>query len=495
MTSLGFISTSRWSIGMFCLGALTAHALWGAVQSDVIVIDSLAALAEQAGQSHVRVKMKPGLYALGDPAMWREAQAKSREPQGKAAGPYRTHSLLHFAGDDSVYDLTGVMIDLDTKLHQSRPGPLDKLFVSGDRTTIRGLAIRDVGDTPPGRGGLRMVQVIGDGNRLENISLYVRGSSPYGYGNLLGKGGNALVPLHKQSSLLITGRDNQIVGARVITRAFGHGIVMQGAVNTLIKDCYVEGEMRATDEMLKETSGLAHDVGFQSDYPPGPIVAGLMIALSEDGIRSYPNGSQVGGRRTENVTVLNCKVQNMRSGYALAEAGGKVIISGCSSIGCNEKGYAIPSGGVIENCSGDAMYGPLLALHDRNSRGCRVDLVLLEKTSDYPPARLAEINGSAHTIIIKTDGSRGPPASSPIVLGESFWADVHFFRNPSTTRQSWTGARGIQLENQTAAPLVLSETARDCVVTTRGDVLRDEGENNRVRKIAAADQAQPRALR
>jgi hypothetical protein len=267
-----------------------------AAEPALVIIDSLAGLADYAGRDHVRVKMQPGVYLLNDATMARAAEVKYPEVAGKAAGSYRVNTLIHFAGSDSAYDLTGVVIHLDTKLHQTVRGPLDKLFISGHRTTISGLEFVDQGDTPPGRGGLRMLHVIGDGNRIENVTLRARGSAPYGYGNLLGKGGNALVPLYKQSCLLITGRDNRIIGAKVIARVFGHGIVMQGAVNTLIQGCYVEGELRLTDDMLQETSGPAHKVGFQSDYPPGKIMPGQMVALSEDGIRAYPRGGQVGER-------------------------------------------------------------------------------------------------------------------------------------------------------------------------------------------------------
>ena len=465
--------------------ALLCRPMPAAEPSPTVVSDSLAALADHAGRSHVRVRMKPGVYLLNDATMLRSAEIKHPEAPGKVAGKYGVNCLLHFAGNDSSYDLIGVVITIDTKLHQMAVGALDKILVSGHRTTITGLTVNDLGDTPPHKGGLRMLHVIGNGNTIENVTLRTRGSAPYGYGNLLGKGGHALVPLHKQSCLLITGRDNRILGAKVIARTFGHGIVMQGAVNTLIKDCYVEGEMRSTDEMLKETSGPAHSVGFQSDYPPGRIVPGLMVALSEDGVRAYPNGSQVGGRRTENITVVDCTVKNMRSGFDLVAARGAVRVTGSTAIGCSEKGYSIPSGGVIERCAGDALYAPLLSLHDKNGRDCRIDLTLLGTSGNFPPARLAEINGTGHRIVIKPDPAGEPSPARPIVFGDSFWADVQRFRDPTITREDSTGARGIELRNETAMPLVLGKTAHDCVITTRGKVLRDDGEKNRFPAVAA----------
>ena len=452
-----------------------------AAPASIVEVDSVAALAGQAGRSGVTVKLKPGVYRLDDPALARAAVI----PHPEGSGAYRVNTLLHFSGDDSHYDLRDVVLEIDTRLHRAVPGPLDKVLVSGRRTTLVGLTIRDLGDIAPGRGGLRMLHVIGDGNTIEDFSLHARGSAPYGYGNLLGKGSNALVPLQKQSCFLITGRDTRIRGARVIARVFGHGIVMQGAVNTLIENCYVEGEMRLTDDILKENSGPAHSVDFRSDYPPGRIVPGLMIALSEDGVRAYPDGGQVGERRTQTITVTGTTVQNMRSGFDLSAAGGEVRVTGCTALGCNEKGFNIPSRGVIEKSSGDARFGPLLSLHGKNDRDCRVELTLLPGTSDHPPARLAEINGIGHSITIHSQDDRKPARALPIVFGESFWADVQHFRSPNQPRATWTGAVGITLRNETTHPVVLGSSARDNRITSRGPVSRDEGQRNQIEPPAA----------
>jgi hypothetical protein len=88
--------------------------------------------------------------------------------------------------------------------------------------------------------------------------------------------------------------------------------------------------------------------------------------------------------------------------------------------------------------------------------------------------------------VIKPDPAGEPSPARPIVFGDSFWADVQRFRDPAITREDSTGARGIELRNETAMPLVLSKTAHDCVITTRGKVLRDDGENNRFPAVAAS---------
>lgn len=138
---------------------------------------------------------------------------------------------------------------------------------------------------------------------------------------------------------------------------------------------------------------------------------------------------------------------------------------------------------MIEKSSGDARYGPLLSLHGKNDRDCRVELTLLPDTSDHPPARLAEINGVGHSIVIRMPDGQLPARALPIVLGESFWADVHHFRSPDQPRHTWTGATGITLRNETALPVVCGSTARDCVVVSRGPVWRDDGQGNRVESL------------
>jgi hypothetical protein len=88
--------------------------------------------------------------------------------------------------------------------------------------------------------------------------------------------------------------------------------------------------------------------------------------------------------------------------------------------------------------------------------------------------------------VIAPDPAGEPSRPLPIVFGASFWADVQHFRDPAATLESLTGARGIELHNLTTMPVVLGPTARDCVVTSRGPVLRDQGQNNQVRSSAGS---------
>ena len=165
--------------------------------------------------------------------------------------------------------------------------------------------------------------------------------------------------------------------------------------NTIIRNCYVKGQMRTTDEMLAETSGPAYEIGFRSDYPPGVILPGQVKALSEDGLRAYPDGYN--GRKTKNLTVENTVVENMRSGFDFSAMCGKVEIRGCTAKGCQEKGYSLPDGGVITASNGDSTYGPLLTFVTKDICDCTVELELLPGIAGrYSGNRMAEIQGQPH---------------------------------------------------------------------------------------------------
>lgn len=438
-----------------------------------VTVSSLEELAEYAGKDSVEVVMEEGTYRFSDSSMGK--QLTLQKISGDKVSDYDVAALIDFSGRGSVYHLEGVVIEIEGKMHRAYPKRhLFEIFVSGNGNVISGLKVRDIDNVIPVQGAI-MMHVSGDGNIIRNADLYIEGSSPYGYGHLLGKGGGAMVKLYKHSSLLVTGKDNVLDGCHVETHAFGHGIVMQGAVNTTIRNCYVKGCMRPTDEMLAETSGPAYENGFISDYPPGRIVPGEMKALSEDGVRAYPSGYN--GRKTENLKVENTVVENMRSGFDFSAMRGSVEVIGCTAIGCQEKGYSLPSGGRITACRGDAMYGPLLTFITKDIANCDVELELLPGSSDYKVERLAEIQGRGHKIVLKRSGHGEFNQNLPVVFGESFWADVHKFREPDADIRTWSGAECIDLTNQTGMPVILTEYSSECRVRTNG-VVTDNGNMN-----------------
>jgi len=63
---------------------------------------------------------------------------------------------------------------------------------------------------------------------------------------------------------------------------------------------------------------------------------------------------------TENMTVINCTVKHMRSGFPMVFAGGTKYVENCTSIE-NETGFSIGTNGKIVNSKSDAKYGPAFA--------------------------------------------------------------------------------------------------------------------------------------
>jgi hypothetical protein len=453
---------------------LMVSGVWG----KTIEIDSLQELAKYAQQDEVSVRLKPGVYDLNDASIGQELDMNLYEGDTPTRD-YPAAALILFSSNHSFYDLTGTEIRLDTKLHQAfGKRKLFEVLVTGDDNMIEGLTVKDVGDHAP-TGSAIMLTVMGDNNTIREADLFIHGSYPYGYGHLLGKGGNPIVPHRKHSSLLVAGRNTKLIGCKVVTHALGHGIVMQGAVDTLIKDCYVESEMRTTDDMLKEKSGPAFDAGFKSDYPPGKIIPGQIKCLAEDGIRTYEYGKLV-GRSTERVTVVNCVIKNMRSGVAFGAERGPSRIINTTAIGCRERGFSIGTNGTIEGCKGDAMYGPLLTFLGRGTKNCVIDLELVNTVSSIEFPRLLEVNGTGHHITLRNYEGKKRAKLTPIVFGESDWGDIHLFRAPDSDPAKYSGAKNCTLINETGMPIILSELTEDCTIVTDGKILKKHGKNNTV---------------
>ena len=449
-------------VGVFVVSLPSTH-LQATDTGDTIFIKSIVELAEYAGRDDVLIKMKAGTYTLDNKEISKNIVLK-KYSGGKSPSDYKVSALLHFSGNNSSYNLQGVEINISSALHRAfGQNHIYEVFVTGNKNKIHGLKVRDVGVEHPHFGAI-MLHVMGDSNVISEVDLYIHGSSPYGYGHLLGKGGNALVKLHKHSSLLVTGQNTKLLACKVVTHGFGHGIVMQGAINTLIQDCYVEGKMRPTNEMLAETAGLAFDVGFKSDYPPGKIMPDEIKALSEDGIRSYPRG-YLNGRKTKGITVINCTVKNMRSGFDLSANLPPTKIIRSTAIGCQEKGFSIGTDGVIEDSKGDALYGPLITFVGNKIENCKVELALIDTVSEYQVYRLAEINGSGHHITLHNYQGKKRSLKSPIVFGESFWDDVHRFRKPDAPHGSFAGAKNIKLFNYTGMPVKLNDLTINCSIS------------------------------
>ncbi len=312
-----------------------------------------------------------------------------------------------------------------------------------------------------------MLGVGGDHNSLVDCTLHVRGSAPYGYGDLFGKGG------YKHSGMHIIGNNTRFVGCKIFTRAFGHGYYLQeGAENHYFENCHVEGIMRSTDEMLAETSGLAFDRKFRTELRnragEAHIMPGYMKALSEDGFRTYD--------AIKNLHFKNCTVKNMRGGFELRTDGG-VVVEGCSTSG-TERGYWVRGNAVIKGCSGDAAYGPLLFVEGNNTT---VDVQLLPTESKMNVHAVATIFGSANKITLKTAG-QDSPRLLPIMVGYGTPAAGEGMA-PIPERP----VRGLELRNETNMPLIVGSQASDCQIVTRGAVQSNAGKDISIQRLAVGN--------
>jgi hypothetical protein len=393
-----------------------------------------------------------------------------------SAGKYG-NPFLWISGDNNTWDFNDVTFEVNTDFYRAHGNnAVEVLFVTGNNNYIKGLTIRDVGDKPP-RIGSQLVKVHGVDNTLEACTIMAKGSKPYGYGDMMGKGTGNLTPTRKKSSLQIGGERIRIVDCMVISRAFGHGIFMQGAIDTLIQGTYVEGELRNTSDILAETSGPAFNAGFVNIYDqPNQIQPGWTLSLQEDGIRAYKSGTPHGSsesRKTTNVRVIDCTVVNMRAGVTINLAYGTKHIEGCVVLDVGRTAYRPGNNGTIVNCSGNATYGALLDLTGNGvpAKNATVDLTLLpHDQADINPT-IAYIIGNNHIINLHNGGIGMPYTDQKILVGGA--------------RKTWrfpqgkviNPAKNLTFNNYTGYPVVLASEAERCDVRSIGPV-EDMGWDN-----------------
>ena len=440
---------------VFHFGAAIAHA-------EFVEVGSLADLAREASHDGRELRLKPGVHRMADyltEAVLTEIHAARKGLPGRPAVP-----MLVLRGNGNRIACEGAVIEIDTTLYKKLPGGYVRcLIVAGKGNTITGLSIRHSGPNL-GSGG-NTLSLAGENTVLEDVTLHVYGSFPYGYGDLLGKGGPNLVGIQKQSGVQVLGSGSILRRCRVYSRAFGHCFYIQQGGDIRLEDCYAEGVMRPTDEMLRDTSGPAFDLGFRSVYPNRDgrhlISPGYVKSLVEDGFRTYGNAGAV--------TLLNCTAINTRAGFEIGtrdDSPRKAVLENCVARGC-ERGYLIGSQTIVRRSRGDLAHGPLLYL-----RGGRDSDVELELVGDGPRSlvhALATIAGQNHRVRLSAQlGERSIPAI-PILFG--FGMPEHAeMASPIKPAP----ARGITLVNEiAAAPVIRSDTLADAKLETSGRTVDD----------------------
>ena len=458
-----------------------------------VSVSSVKELREVMTKSHQHIVMAPGIYVVSD--------------------LLDSKTVFHLSGSDNVYDLSGVTIKipLSTLRKMTSRGAHGRAAyrITGNRITLKGgtfentyddgmTTVTDFGSYNQNKhyhpaGALNEMTISGDDVQVIACKLTVRGSFPYGYGNMYGIGRGNVVGLKKHGGIHSTGDRLIIDGCHVNMESFCHAIFFSGGDDITVRNTFVEGGVRPSNDLYHETNDgdLAKRFDYKMQWPESvrglPIPRDHMLNLSEDGIRAYPG--------TGHVTVDNCKVVKARGGIKLYMAKGATV-SNCQVLDCVVQGYSLPSRGTIAHCSGNAAYGPLLYIHFDSHGSQHIDLEVLPSPHGLGDHPLAAINGSAHSIHFTAQGNPVHETLRPIIVGHALRFDflcVDYPDVPDGYEERFAKyakkrykASNITLTNGTAHPVVLAELSRDNNVISDGSV-RDYGTNNTLNTIASVN--------
>ncbi|MCX2781270.1 discoidin domain-containing protein [Microbulbifer thermotolerans] len=410
--------------------------------------------------------------------------------------------VFKFEGDDNYLDMTGVTVQVPTALLASMSrtpvhshvtysivgngniivnGTFENIYPNGqhDVTDFGEHNDDSHSDYWPAR-QMTEFKIWGDNNELRGNNIIIRGSYPYGYGDMFGKGSGSVVYLRKHAGINVIGDNTVIDGVDLTVLAFGHGIFMQGADNTVIRNSRVEGVLRLGADMYKDgANSLPAQWNYEQQSPDWyvgiPIVKDRMYNLTEDGIRAYSSGTKYDGSvvNTGSVYVENTIVDKMRNCFALVAAS-YAELHNVEATRCAENGYSLPSYGVVTNSRGDWAYAPLIQMPYGNEKNISLDITVLEPEHTTGNFNLTNIAGSGHKIILR-DGGGSVQGSNSIAVGYAW--DRWDYSADDLYRHT---ARDIEIHNYTDYPVVLTEYSSDITGTSEGKV-SDNGEDNSVK--------------
>ena len=333
-------------------------------------------------------------------------------------------------------------------------------------------------------GGMNEIKISGDDNRVIGMKMAIRGSFPYGYGNMYGIGRGNVVGLKKHCGIQITGDRAVIDGCDIKMEAFGHVIYVQGGDRATVRNTIIEGTLRPSNDCYNETdpNDLAKRFNYELQWPESvkglPIPRDHMLNCTEDGIRAYKGAGDM--------IVENCVVKKTRGGIKLYMAK-SARVSNCQVLDCVVQGYSVPSGGVISNSSGNAAYGPLLYIHFDKHSSQRIDLKVIPSPHGLGDHPLAAIKGRGHSIKFTHAEDATPEELRPIIVGYPMrfdflsvdYPDVpvgyeeHFAKHAPKTYK----ASQINIDNATNHPVVLGKLSQENHIVSVGTI-RDLGTKN-----------------
>lgn len=428
------------------------------------MISSITELNSLLTQDNVNAVMIPGTYTIG--------------PDDFTSGLLPNATLFEFSGSNSIYDFTGVTFAFDTNIFRSYGNvSVTEIRVAGQKNVIKNLTMEDIGTVVPRRTALG-IQLDGLDNRVEGVHMTVRGSFPYGYGDIFGKGSGYVIKHYKHSAILVRGERNHLKNCTIIHRAYGHGIFCQGSIDALIEGCTLEGETSTSDAVLAETSGPAFEKGFMTVWGY-KLTPGWTFSLHEDGIRAYNNGAHhITGvsTNTKNMRVIDCTVKNLRSGVTIGFCDGEKYVENCTAIG-TESGFWVGSNGEIVNSRGDAIYGPLYATDYQNDKNSKINLTIIDNDNDvYGSHPSIFIGGSGHNVTLKSTETNTKDNYKILIAGIRLGMRFVEGRDAKYYDQS---ASNITLNNESGYPVVLEGRSTSSSIQSCG-VVTGNGTNNTV---------------
>jgi hypothetical protein len=445
------------------------------------VVNSLNELIPYLEQDNVNVKLAPGIYSVS------EADVKNGLYQEETKLKNISKVLFLFKGNQSVYDFSGVTINVDTKVFKAfGKFQVYEIQIIGNNNILKNLNLVDVGsvhDNPSHRAN--NIVMDGSHNKIEGFYVASKGSFPYGYGDAFGKGGKTVIPHKKHSACLIRGESNHLKNSTFIHRSYGHCLFMQAASNPIIEGCYVEGEVRKTDDMLAEagTGSPADKVNFMTVWGY-KLPAGYMLSTGEAGIRAYNAGETIIDgktykRGTSNPTILNCTVKNMRTGITIAHATGKKYVENCMVIGC-ENGFSLGSGEVV-NSRADCSYGPVYSSTYENDKAYHADITIIPAVNPYynGSGTVAYIGGSGHNITLRGSSEAVEKGLKIKVGGEK--NNIRLLNGNFPHQNDFKG-RDFEINNLTSYPIFLSKKSNGVNGQSLGDV-KDLGISNTIKNL------------
>ena len=434
---------------------LTSVFATSTISAAEVTVNSIEELRMYAAKDGNAVTMTPGAYPL----------AKSDRPS--EPGP-----AIDFTGSDNTFDFTGVTLQVDNRYYNANTYR-NLLRIAGDNNLFKNLVVRDIGSLHTD-GGLLLV-FGGVSNVVDGFSFFPKGSTPYGYGSLFGKGADPLVKLKKKSCIKIEGENAVLRNVTITARSYGHCVAMQGAINTLIENCTIEGEMVRTNDILKQTTGLAKELDYMTAWGY-PIPPDHVISCQEAGIRSYPSGKVTYldniTRDTRDVVVRNCTVKRVREGITISDAAGIKLVSGCVVLDC-ETAYQM-SEGVIEDCIANFKHGPVFANYADWHRNGKATIRVLHDAPVDGARTLAYLTSSGIDLTLISQGAETYGTEIPIVFAGSDLSVRHGEWMIDTADEN-------KLINRTSHPVVLREKASNIRVKSLGPVI-DHGDENEVRR-------------